>query len=63
MPKMKTHSGLKKRFRRNAKGDLKAEGTRRSTPRKMSQRQRREARSGYRPEGTIAKNFSRAMGA
>lgn len=46
MPKMKTHSGAKKRFRVNASGLVKAEGRRPSTPRKMSNRQRRTARAG-----------------
>jgi ribosomal protein L35 len=46
MPKMKTHSGCKKRFRVNSSGKVKAEGCRQTTPRKMSNKQRRAARAG-----------------
>jgi len=44
MPKMKTHSGAKKRFRLTGSGHVKSEGSRRQTPHKMSNKQRRVAR-------------------
>lgn len=62
MPKMKTHSGAKKRFRLNAKGGVKCAGTRKTTPRKMSNDQRRTARAGTRLEGADAKNIRRMLG-
>jgi|JI102314A1RNA_FD_contig_31_365139_length_361_multi_2_in_0_out_0_1 large subunit ribosomal protein L35 len=46
MPKMKSHSGAKKRFRVTGSGRIKSEGARRTTPRKMSNSQRRVARNG-----------------
>lgn len=62
MPKMKTHSGAKKRFRLNASGGVKCSGTRKSTPRKMSNAQRRVARAGTRLEGADAQNVRRMLG-
>lgn len=58
---MKTHSGAKKRFRLNAAGKLKAEGSRPSTPHKMSNKQRRNARSGSILKGGMAKRITRML--
>ncbi len=61
MPKMKTHSGAKKRFRVNASGLVKAEGTRRTTPRKMSNKQRRAARAGAWVKAGMASRIKRLL--
>lgn len=61
MPKMKTHSGAKKRFRTNASGLVKAEGCRQTTPRKMSNRQRRNARAGTWVKAGMAVRIKRLL--
>ena len=61
MPKMKTHSGAKKRFRLRANGSVKSEGTRKTTPHKMSNRQRRSARMGSAITGKTASNLKRML--
>ncbi len=61
MPKMKTHSGVKKRFRTNAAGKIKSEGSRRSTPHKMSNKQRRDARRGTVLQGGLSKRIKRML--
>jgi ribosomal protein L35 len=58
---MKTHSGAKKRFRVTGNGGLKSEGARRTTPRKMSNRQRRNARNGSHIEGGVAWKVKRML--
>ena len=58
---MKTHSGVKKRFRVNAAGQLKSEGSRPSTPHKMSNKQRRDARNGTLLKGGMAKRIKRML--
>jgi len=61
MPKMKTHSGAKKRFRTRANGTVKCEGARRTTPHKMNNRQRRSARQGANITGQNARNLKRML--
>ncbi len=61
MPKMKTHSGAKKRFRTRANGSIKSEGTRKTTPHKMNNRQRRSARMGSNITGQTAQNLKRLL--
>jgi large subunit ribosomal protein L35 len=61
MPKMKTHSGVKKRFRKNGAGKIKAEGARRGTPHKLSNRNRRDARRGTFLKGGMAKRIKRML--
>ncbi len=58
---MKTHSGVKKRFRTNAAGKIKSEGARPSTPHKMSNKQRRSARAGTILKGGMAKRIKRML--
>ncbi|MBI1273872.1 MAG: 50S ribosomal protein L35 [Alphaproteobacteria bacterium] len=64
MPKMKTHSGAKKRFRLTAKGKVKAGAThRRHGMRKRSQKMLRESRAGlilFKTDGeNVKKHFLR----
>jgi large subunit ribosomal protein L35 len=61
MPKMKTHSGCKKRFRVTGTGHIKSEGARRTTPRKMSNSQRRIARAGKMLEGGMEFRVKRML--
>ena len=61
MPKMKTHSGVKKRFRVRGNGTLKVEGARRTTPHKMNNRQRRDARRGSFIQGGMAARMKRML--
>lgn len=61
MPKMKTHSGAKKRFRLRGNGTVKSEGTRKTTPHKMNNRQRRNARMGSALTGQTASNIKRLL--
>jgi large subunit ribosomal protein L35 len=54
MPKMKTHSGAKKRFRLTAKGLIKKKNIKFATPHKNSAKQRRSIKGyGYVPETNV----------